>query len=52
LSGGRRAFELRAVNLPAASLRARLLDRNSIIFALAGYRSGYPKRGNAAGERA
>jgi uncharacterized protein YfaS (alpha-2-macroglobulin family) len=47
LSGGRRAFELQAVNLPAASLRARLLDRNSIIFALAGYRSGYPKRGNA-----
>ncbi|MEO7724771.1 MAG: alpha-2-macroglobulin family protein, partial [Chthoniobacterales bacterium] len=49
LSSGRRAFELQSVNLPAATLRARLLDRNSVVFALAGYRSSYAKKGNAPG---
>ncbi len=47
LSGGRRAFGLQSINLPAVSLRARLLDRDSIVFALAGYKSGYPNKPSA-----
>ncbi len=47
LSGGRRTFELQSINLAATSLRARLLDRDSIVFALAGYKSGYGKKGNS-----
>ncbi|MEP7249044.1 MAG: MG2 domain-containing protein [Spartobacteria bacterium] len=49
LSTGRRVFDLRSINLPAASLRARLLDRSSIIFALTGYQSGYANKPGAKG---
>jgi uncharacterized protein YfaS (alpha-2-macroglobulin family) len=47
LSGGRRVFELQTVNLPSVSLRGRLLDKNSVIFALAGYKAGYPNKGSS-----
>ena len=47
LSGGRRVFELQSVNLPSVSLRGRLLDKNTIIFALTGYKSGYPNKGSS-----
>ncbi|MGH8091909.1 MAG: MG2 domain-containing protein [Chthoniobacterales bacterium] len=48
LSGGRRTFELESINLPAASVRARSLDRASVVFALAGYKSGYARKSNAS----
>ncbi len=47
LSGGRRTFDLRAINLPEARVRARLLDRDALVFALAGYNSGYAKNSAA-----
>jgi uncharacterized protein YfaS (alpha-2-macroglobulin family) len=46
LSGGRRTFELQSINLPSALVRARLLDSESIVFALAGYKSGYGRKQN------
>jgi uncharacterized protein YfaS (alpha-2-macroglobulin family) len=47
LSGGRRTFELQSINLPTALVRARLLDPQSIVYALAGYRGGYAKKRNS-----
>jgi uncharacterized protein YfaS (alpha-2-macroglobulin family) len=39
LSEGRRAFELVSVNVPELRVRARLLDRHTLVHALRGYRS-------------
>jgi alpha-2-macroglobulin len=40
---------LQSINLAAASLRARLLDRDSVVFALTGYRSSYANKPGAKG---
>ncbi len=49
LAGGRRTFELQSVNLPAVSLRARLLDPASAVFVFAGYKSGYANKPGSKG---
>ncbi len=49
LSSGRRAFGLKSINLPAVALRARLLDRDSVVFALAGYQQQLREKTNAHG---
>ncbi len=39
LSGGQRQFQLLAVNVPRVKLRAKLLDRHTLIHVLRGYKS-------------
>lgn len=43
-SGGRRVFDLLATNIDETRVRAKLLDRDSLIFALNGYKRGYHKK--------
>lgn len=41
LSGGNRRLELLSVNVPSIRLRAKILDRDSLVHALRGYRGYY-----------
>lgn len=49
LSAGRRQFELLTVNVPSFRLRARQLDRNTLIHALRGYGGYFRERDSDGG---